>query len=125
MKIARRRKRDLSRRGSRRARLLLVAASVVPEAVVLRRRGYGIAGDVVVRCRRGHLFTTIWVPGVSVKAFRLGWWRIQRCPVGRHWSFVTPVKRTELTDDENRRRTMQGTFGFPDGLTKDRRSPIR
>jgi hypothetical protein len=56
----------------------------------------------VVRCRRGHLFTTLWIPGVSVKAIRLGWWRIQRCPVGRHWSLVTPVKPEELTEDEQR-----------------------
>jgi hypothetical protein len=82
--------------------LLLILVGIVPDALVLRRRGYGLGGDVVVRCRRGHLFTTIWIPGASVKAFRLGWWRFQRCPVGRHWSFVTPVSRTELTDDDRR-----------------------
>ena len=65
-------------------------------------RGYGPAGNVVVRCRQGHLFTTIWIPGASVKAARLGWWRFQRCPVGRHWSLVTPVKRSVLTEEEQR-----------------------
>ena len=80
----------------------MLVASVVPEVIVLRRRGYPPAGNVVVRCREEHLFTTIWVPGVSVKALRLGPWRIQRCPVGRHWSIVTPVRRSELTAQQNR-----------------------
>ena len=69
---------------------------------MLKLRGYRMAGDVVVRCRDGHLFTTIWVPGASLKSVRLGLWRFQRCPVGRHWSIVTPVKRAELTEDERR-----------------------
>ena len=80
----------------------MIAVSVLPEMVVLKLRGYRVAGDVVVRCRRGHLFTTIWVPGVSVKSIRLSWWRVQRCPVGRHVSFVTPVRRSDLTEDELR-----------------------
>jgi hypothetical protein len=87
---------------SRMRRLLIVVASVLPEVIVLRRRGYPPAGDVVVRCREGHLFTTIWVPGVSVKAVRLGPWRIQRCPVGRHWTLVSPVRRSELTEEQER-----------------------
>ena len=45
--------------------------------------------DVPVRCSAGHLFTTIWVPLVSLKAARLGWKRYQYCPVGRHWATVT------------------------------------
>jgi hypothetical protein len=55
---------------------------------------------VIVRCRDGHLFTTIWIPAASVKSLRLGPWRVQRCPVGNHWSLVTPVKRSELSDEE-------------------------
>ena len=68
----------------------------------MKLRGYPVGGNIVVRCRRGHLFTTLWIPGVSVKAVRLGWWRIQRCPVGSHWSLVTPVRPLELTEDEQR-----------------------
>lgn len=68
----------------------------------MKLRGYPVGGNIVVRCRRGHLFTTLWIPGVSVKAVRLGWWRIQRCPVGKHWSIVTPVKPSELTEDDER-----------------------
>jgi hypothetical protein len=102
MTIGARRRRARSRSRSRARRLLVIGASVLPEMVVLKLRGYRVAGDVVVRCRQGHLFTTIWIPGASLKAFRLGWWRFQRCPVGNHWSFVTPVRRSELTEDETR-----------------------
>jgi hypothetical protein len=52
-----------SRPRSRRRRLLVIAASVLPEMAMLKMRGYGFAGDVVVRCRRGHVYTTIWIPG--------------------------------------------------------------
>jgi hypothetical protein len=37
-----------------------------------------------------------------VKAVRLGPWRLQRCPVGKHWSMVTPVKESELGRRERR-----------------------
>jgi hypothetical protein len=82
--------------------LLLLAAAAVLEAVMLRTRGYGLGGNVVVRCRRGHLYTTIWIPAVSVKSARLGWWRLQRCPIGRHWSLVTPVADSRLSRRERR-----------------------
>jgi len=39
---------------------------------------------------------------VSLKSIRFGWWRIQRCPVGRHWSIVTPVKEADLSGDVKR-----------------------
>jgi hypothetical protein len=70
--------------------------------VVARRRGSLLAANTVVRCRDGHLFTTLWIPGASVKAVRLGWWRYQRCPVGHHWSLVTPVRVSEMTQEERR-----------------------
>ncbi len=85
----------------RRAGLLFVAAALA-ESVAMWARGYPIGGDLIVRCRHGHLFTTLWIPGASIKALRLGWWRFQRCPVGRHWSLVTPVKASELSDEETR-----------------------
>jgi hypothetical protein len=84
---------------------ILVGTAVmlgVETFVVARRRGSVLAANTVVRCRRGHLFTTLWIPGASVKAVRLGWWRYQRCPVGRHWSLVTPVTVSEMTDEERR-----------------------
>jgi hypothetical protein len=85
---------------SRRRRLLMVAATVGVESALMKLRGYPIGGNLVVRCRRGHLFTTIWLPGVSLKAARLGWLRLQWCPVGKHVSIVTPVKDSELTETE-------------------------
>jgi hypothetical protein len=67
---------------------------------MLRRLGYSVGGKTIVRCRRGHLSTTIWIPGGSLKAIRLGWGRYQRCPVGSHWSLVTPVRASDLTEEE-------------------------
>lgn len=61
-----------------------------------------MGGNTTVRCREGHLFTTIWVPGASIKSVRLGWARLQYCPVGRHWTLVTPVKDSDLSDEEKR-----------------------
>jgi hypothetical protein len=45
--------------------------------------------DTPVRCSAGHLFTTIWIPFLSLKAVRLGGPRYQYCPVGHHWAAVT------------------------------------
>jgi hypothetical protein len=87
----------------RRRRRLLVGVALLAEPLALKLRGLPLGGNVVVRCREGHLFTTLWVPSVSLKAVRLGWWRFQRCPVGGHWSLVTPVKESELTHTERRR----------------------
>lgn len=50
--------------------------------------------DRPVRCKDGHLFTTIWIPLASLKAIRLGSRRFQHCPVGHHWSTVAPLERT-------------------------------
>lgn len=86
----------------RKRRSLMIVAAVLLEPVVMKLRGYRMGGNLVVRCRQGHLFTTIWVPGASLKAVRLGWLRFQRCPVGKHWSIVTPVKESELTEEDRR-----------------------
>lgn len=67
----------------------------------MRAAGYGtLAGNTIVRCRRGHLFTTMWVPFASFKSIRLGPWRYQYCPVGRHWSLIRPVRTDDLTPEE-------------------------
>ena len=75
----------------------LTAAEAV---VVTRRRGSFFRARTIVRCRRGHLFTTIWIPGGSLKAVRLGPWRLQRCPIGKHWSLVTPVNMAKLSEED-------------------------
>lgn len=89
-------------RGKRLRRLLVVVGALLLEGLSVRLRGYRFAGNVVVRCREGHLFTTIWIPGASVKALRLGCWRYQRCPVGSHWSLVTPVAESNLSARQRR-----------------------
>jgi len=94
-------------------RRLLLVAGVIGETVAMRSRGYPIGGNLIVRCRRGHLFTTLWVPGASVKALRLGWLRFQWCPVGRHWSLVTPVRDSELTAKEKRVARSQHDLRLP------------
>ena len=76
---------------SKRKRGLAIAAVLtLAEAIGLWRRIGRPGGNIVVRCRAGHLYTTLWIPGISVKALRFGWWRFQRCPVGHHFSLVTP-----------------------------------
>ena len=87
-------------RRRRRRALAIGAAFLVIEAVGLWRKTGRMAGTVVVRCRPGHLFTTIWIPGASLKSVRLGWWRFQRCPVGRHWTLVTPARESELGESD-------------------------
>jgi hypothetical protein len=82
--------------------VLLVGAGIAAGMVVARMLGYKLGRDTVVRCRQGHLFTTIWIPGVKLKAIDLGIARVQRCPVGQHWSLVTPVREATLTDAELR-----------------------
>jgi hypothetical protein len=46
------------------------------------------------------VFSTVWIPGASVKALRLGLWRVQWCPVGRHLTVVVLLKDADLTDAE-------------------------
>jgi hypothetical protein len=52
--------------------LAVVGAVVVIVNVVARSKGYSIPGKTVVRCSKGHLFTTTWVEGGSLKAVRVG-----------------------------------------------------
>jgi len=97
---------------SRRRRLMLLVG-VLAEPLAMWARGYPIGGNLVVRCREGHLFTTLWVPSASIKAVRLGWVRFQWCPVGRHWSLVTPVRGSELTPKERRRALARHDLRLP------------
>lgn len=81
----------------RRRRLGIIAGAFIVEAIPLLRNGYGIGGNVVVQCSKGHRFTTIWLPGASVKSLRLGPRRFQYCPVGHHWSLVRLVRESDLS----------------------------
>jgi hypothetical protein len=100
-------------RGKRRLLWFLGIASFIAEPLAMKLRGYPVGGKLIVRCREGHAFTTFWFPGISVKALRLGWWRYQRCPVGGHWALVTPVRESELTDDERREARSRSDIPLP------------
>ncbi len=79
----------------------MVAVSVIAGGTLAARLlGYKLGGNVVVRCRQGHVFSTIWIPGVKLKSLDLVVARVQRCPVGKHWSLVVPVRESELTEGE-------------------------
>lgn len=96
-------KKSRKTREGRRNRLGRTAAAVIGavalETVYMKRRGYAVGLKTVVRCRDGHLFTTIWIPGASLKAVRLGALRLQYCPVGHHFTAVRPIKEAELTEE--------------------------
>jgi hypothetical protein len=81
-------------------RVALGLSAVALETAALWLRSRRLGGNVVVRCRRGHLFTTIWIPAASVKSVRLGWWRAQYCPIGHHWTIVTPVNEADLSAEQ-------------------------
>ncbi len=81
--------------------VLIAAAAIVGFTLVARRLGYNLGTNTIVRCRQGHLFTTIWIPGVKLKEIDLVVARIQRCPVGKHWSLVVPVREADLTEQEH------------------------
>jgi hypothetical protein len=100
MRTIRRKSTDKPRK--RRRAVIAGAAAILLETAAMRVRGYPIGGNVVVRCRRGDLFTTIWLPGASLKSLKLGWWRYQWCPVGHHLSLVTPVKESDLSEEQER-----------------------
>jgi hypothetical protein len=80
--------------------ILIAAATAVGGTLIARRLGYNLGTNTVVRCRQGHLFTTVWIPGVKFKEIDLVVARVQRCPVGKHWSLVVPVRNVDLTDEE-------------------------
>jgi hypothetical protein len=82
--------------------VLITAGVAVGGTLIARRLGYKLGTNTVVRCRQGHLFTTIWIPGVKLKELDLVVARVQRCPVGHHWSLVVPVRDKDLTDEELR-----------------------
>jgi hypothetical protein len=80
--------------------LAIAVAAVGVETAATWLRSRRLGGRLMVQCRAGHRFETIWIPGVSLKALRLGPWRLQHCPVGAHWSLVTPVNETQLSEFE-------------------------
>lgn len=93
--------------------VILVVTLYVAGTVVAQRLGYKFGTNSAVRCRAGHVFRTIWIPGASVKSLRLGWFRFQWCPVGRHWTVVSPVKELALTAAEKESADMYHDLRIP------------
>jgi hypothetical protein len=69
---------------------------------VLQPTGYRTPSGVVsvVRCSRGALFETLWIPTMSFKAIRLGRFRLQHCPVHGRWELVERVDPDTLTSTQ-------------------------
>ncbi len=65
-----------------------------------RRRGLQRGATRIARCSAGHLFTSTVIPGVSLRALRLGAQRYQRCPVGDHMALVRWVDPITLTPEQ-------------------------
>ena len=80
--------------------VLIAVGVVVGGTLIARRLGYDLGVNTIVRCRQGHLFTTVWIPGIKLKELDLVVARVQRCPVGKHWSLVVPVREQNLTETE-------------------------
>jgi hypothetical protein len=89
-----------SKRNRRIAIFCGVVTAYAVGTVIAVRNGYKFGQNVPVRCRDGHVFSTVWIPGASVKSLRLGLWRVQWCPVGKHVSLVTLLKDADLSDAE-------------------------
>jgi hypothetical protein len=79
---------------------VVVVGVIAGGTVAARLLGYKLGGNVVVQCRQGHVYTTIWIPGVKLKGLDLVVARVQHCPVGKHWSLVVPVREADLTEGE-------------------------
>jgi hypothetical protein len=94
-------------------RLAALVAFFGLATVIARRRGYQLGPNTVVRCRDGHYFTTIWIPGASLKSIRLGWARFQRCPVGEHWTLVTPARDIDLSAVERQQAQQHRDLRIP------------
>ena len=81
----------------RRRRLLMAAFVLADVALIGARGGLGrssVAGKGTCTDDLGS--------GSVAELLRLGRRRLQYCPVGRHWSLVTRVARSELDEDERR-----------------------
>ncbi len=101
-------------RSRHRARAVAGAlAALTAFTLAARRLGYKLGPNTIVRCRRGHLFTTIWIPGIKLKAIDLGIARLQRCPAGNHWSLVTPVREEDLNAEERAAAHAHRDVGIP------------
>jgi hypothetical protein len=98
---------------SRKTKAAAAAGTVAALTLAGRAAGYRFGLNTPVRCRDGHLFTTIWIPGVNLKALDLVVARVQYCPVGRHWTVVRPVRDADLSARDRRRARARRDVRLP------------
>ncbi len=69
----------------------------------------------IYRCSEGHVFArSIWWPLTGgYPHVRLGFAAYDRCPVGRHWALIKPVRDRDLTEAES--ETVAGSPVSRDG----------
>lgn len=73
----------------------------------------GMDYDRVVKCSKGHIYTSIWIPAVSFKSVRLLNKRYQRCPVGRHWAMTVRLDPEKLSIDERTQAALNRDLRIP------------
>jgi hypothetical protein len=93
--------------------LVALLAAVATTTALGRLLGYKFGPNLVVRCRKGHLYTTVWIPGVHLTSVDLGVVRWQYCPVGRHWSWAVPVREATLSEEERRHARQHHDVAIP------------
>ena len=98
---------------SKRGKAAAAAGAITAMTLAGRAAGYKFGLNLPVRCRDGHLFTTIWIPGVYLKALDLVVARVQYCPVGRHWTLVTPVRDADLSKRDRLRARARRDVRLP------------
>jgi hypothetical protein len=98
---------------SPKAKAATAAGAIAAMTLAGRVAGYKFGLNTPVRCREGHLFTTIWIPGVNLKALDFGIGRVQRCPVGQHWTVVRPVRDADLSARDRTRARARHDVRLP------------
>ena len=51
--------------------ILIAVGFAAGGTLIARRLGYNLGVNTVVRCRKGHMFSTIWIPGIKLKSVDL------------------------------------------------------
>ena len=96
--------------------LPIIVVVLIVKVMWSRGRGRPVLGrKIMVRCSKGHVFTTMWSPLGSFTSIRLGAARYQRCPVGNHWAIVKPANESDLTDEKRRLAEHDDSLSAPAG----------
>jgi hypothetical protein len=80
--------------------IVVVVLAIYFFAYLMKQKGYSFGKNTIVKCGKGELYTTIWIPGGSLKAIRWGMIRYQWCPVGKHFSSARIMRASDLSNEE-------------------------